>query len=167
MARRNRIIYPSNSVWANGNVLYRVMTFGSTTTFNTEDIFELGQLKIIDVVDDSPTVAVTIETNEFGSLSNLYHLANLEFDEVVNTSASGTNGHLTVLSGIGDSAVNIAYYHGVALTDFGLSGCETGSAVEIWAPIQSECSLGTDNDEIDQTMYLPRVFVNSIEWTYS
>ena len=44
MARRNRIIYPSNSVWANGNVLYRVMTFGSTTTFNTEDIFELGQL---------------------------------------------------------------------------------------------------------------------------
>ncbi len=167
MARRNRIIYPSNSVWANGNVLYRVMTFGSTTTFNTEDIFELGQLKIIDVVDDSPTVAVTIETDEFGSLSNLYHLANLEFDEVVNASAGSTSGHLTVLSGIGDAAVNIAFYHGVALTDFGLSGCETGSAVEIWAPIQSECSLGTDNDEIDQTMYLPRVFVNSIEWTYS
>ncbi len=167
MARRNRIIYPSNSVWANGNVLYRVMTFGSTTTFNTEDIFELGQLKIIDVVDDSPTVAVTIETDEFGSLSNLYHLANLEFDEVVNQSAGSTTGHLTVLSGIGDAAVNIAFYHGVALTDFGLSGCETGSAVEIWAPIQSECSLGTDNDEIDQTMYLPRVFVNSIEWTYS
>ena len=83
MARRNRIIYPSNSVWANGNVLYRVMTFGSTTTFNTEDIFELGQLKVIDVVDDSPTVAVTIETDEFGALSNLYHLANLEFDNVV------------------------------------------------------------------------------------
>ena len=167
MARRNRIIYPSNSVWANGNVLYRVMTFGSTTTFNTEDIFELGQLKVIDVVDDSPTVAVTIETDEFGSLSNLYHLSNLEFDEVVNQSATSSLGHLTVLSGIGDAAVNIAYYHGVALTDFGLSGCETGSAVEIWAPIQSECSLGTDNDEIDQTMYLPRVFVNSIEWTYS
>jgi hypothetical protein len=167
MARRNRIIYPSNSVWANGNVLYRVMTFGSTTTFNTEDIFELGQLKVIDVVDDSPTVAVTIETDEFGSLSNLYHLANLEFDEVVNQDATSSLGHLTVLSGIGDAAVNIAYYHGVALTDFGLSGCETGSAVEIWAPIQSECSLGTDNDEIDQTMYLPRVFVNSIEWTYS
>lgn len=38
MARRTRIIYPSNAVWANGNVLYRVMTFGSTTTFNTEDV---------------------------------------------------------------------------------------------------------------------------------
>ena len=167
MARRNRIIYPSNSVWANGNVLYRVMTFGSTTTFNTEDVFELGQLKVIDVVDDSPTVAVTIETDEFGSLSNLYHLANLEFDDVVVHDATSVSGHLTVVSGIGSAATNIAFYHGVTLTDFGLSGCETGSSVEIWAPIQNECSLGTANDEIDQTMYLPRVFINSLEFTYT
>lgn len=167
MARRNRIIYPSNAVWANGNVLYRVMTFGSTTAFNTEDIFELGQLKLVDVVDDSPTVTVTLETDEFGSLSNLYHLANMEFDDVVNHSATSVSGHLTVVSGLGDAAQNIAFYHGVALTDFGLSNCETGSAVEIYAPIQSECALGTDNDDIDQTMFLPRVFVNSIEWTYS
>ena len=167
MARRNRIIYPSNSVWANGNVLYRVMTFGSTTTFNTEDVFELGQLSIIDVVDDAPTVAVTIETDEFGSLSNLYHLSNIEFDEVTNKGATSVSGHLTVVSGLGDAATNIAFYHGIALTDFGLSGCETGSAVEIWAPIQDECSLGTSNDDIDQTMYLPRVFVNSLEWTYT
>jgi len=167
MARRNRIIYPSNSVWANGNVLYRVMTFGSTTTFNTEDIFELGQLKVIALVDDAPPVAVTIETDEFGSLSNLYHLSNLEFDNVVIHNATSVSGHLTVVSGLGDAATNIAFYHGVTLTDFGLSGCETGSSVEIWAPIQNECSLGTDNDEIDQTMYLPRVFINSLEWTYT
>jgi hypothetical protein len=127
----------------------------------------LGQLSVIDVVDDSPTVAVTIETNEFGSLSNLYHLANIEFDGVVDVGATSVSGHLTVVSGLGASAVNIAYYHGVALSDFGLSGCETGSAVEIWAPIQAECSLGTDNDVIDQTMVLPRVFVNSIEWAYT
>jgi hypothetical protein len=167
MARRNRIIYPSNSVWANGNVLYRVMTFGSTTTFNTEDIFELGQLSVIDVVDDSPTVAVTIETDEFGSLSNLYALSNIEFDDVVNHDATSVSGHLTVVTGIGDAATNNVFYHGIALSDFGLSGCETGSAVEIWAPIQAECALGTDNDDIDQSMYLPRVFINSIEWTYS
>ncbi len=166
MARRNRIIYPSNSVWANGNVLYRVMTFGSTTTFNTEDVFELGQLSVIDVVDDSPTVAVTIETDEFGSLSNLYALANIEQDSVLSESAVSTSGHLTVVSGLGESAPNIAFYHGIALTDFGLSG-ECVSNVDIWAPIQAECSLGTQDNTIDQTMYLPRVFVNSIEWTYS
>lgn len=167
MARRNRIIYPSNSVWANGNVLYRVQTFGSTTTFNTEDVFELGQLNIIDVVDDSPTVAVTIETNEFGSLSNLYALANIEQDNVLVHNATSVSGHLTVVSGLGDAATNIAYYHGVALTDFGLSAVCGNSSVEIWAPIQAECSIGTDSDLLDQTMYLPRVFINSVEWTYS
>ena len=167
MARRNRIIYPSNSVWANGNVLYRVMTFGSTTTFNTEDIFELGQLTVIDVVDDSPTVAVTIETDEFGSLSNLYALANLEQDDVLVHDATSVSGHLTVVSGLGESATNIAFYHGVTLTDFGLSAVCGNSSVEIWAPIQNECDLGTDANNVDQTMYLPRVFINSLEWTYT
>ena len=167
MARRNRIIYPSNAVWANGNVLYRVQTFGSTTTFNTEDVFELGQLAVIDVVDDSPTVAVTIETNEFGSVSNIYALANVEQDNVLAHNASTVSGHLTVVSGTGPTASEIAYYHGITLTDFGLSAACGTSNVEIWAPIQTECSIGTDDDVVDQTMYLPRVFVNSIEWAYS
>ncbi len=168
MARRNRIIYPSNSVWANGQCLYRVMTFGSTTTFNTEDVFELGQLSVIDVVDDSPTVAVTLETDEFGSLSNLYALANMEQDDVLVHDATSVSGHLTVVSGLGDAGLNpLEHYHGVALTDFGLSAVCGNSSVEIWAPIQNECSLGTTNSVIDQTMFLPRVFVNSIEWTYS
>jgi len=165
-ARRNRIIYPSNSVWANGQLLYRVQTFGSTTTFNTEDVFELGQLSVIDVVDDSPTVAVTLETSEFGSISNAYALANIEQDDVLAHSATSVSGHLTVVSGLGDAATEIAYYHGIAITDFGLSG-QCSSAVDIWAPIQNECVLGTANTDVDQTMYLPRVFINSIEWTYS
>jgi hypothetical protein len=164
--RRNRIIYPSNSVWANGQLLYRVMTFGSTTTFNTEDIFELGQLSVIDVVDDSPTVAVTIETDEFGALSNLYAIANIEQDDVLNHNATSVSGHLTVVSGLGDSATEIAYYHGVSLTDFGLSGA-CGSAIDVWAPIQNECVIGTTTATLDQTMFLPRVFINSIEWSYS
>ena len=49
---RNRIIYASQSVWCNGETLYRVQSFGSTTTFNSEDINEFGQLSIIDVVDE-------------------------------------------------------------------------------------------------------------------
>lgn len=168
MARRNRIIYPSNSVWANGQCLYRVTTFGSTTTFNTEDVFELGQLSVIDVVDDSPTVAVTLETSEFGSLSNLYALSNMEQDDVLTHDATSVSGHLTVVSGLGDAGLNpLEFYHGVALTDFGLSAVCGNSSVEIWAPIQSECSLGTTDSSLDQTMFLPRVFINSIEWTYS
>lgn len=52
MAKRNRTIYASQSVFCNGEVLYRVQTLGSTTTFNSTDIFELGHLDLIDVVDD-------------------------------------------------------------------------------------------------------------------
>jgi hypothetical protein len=52
MASRNRIIYGSQSVWANGYPLYRVQTLGSTTTFTSEDIFELGHMDIVDVVDN-------------------------------------------------------------------------------------------------------------------
>lgn len=35
---RNRIIYASQSVWLNGDLLYRVQSLGSTTTFTSEDI---------------------------------------------------------------------------------------------------------------------------------
>ena len=38
MARRNRIIYASQSVIVDGNFLYRVQTLGSTSTFTSEDI---------------------------------------------------------------------------------------------------------------------------------
>jgi hypothetical protein len=35
---RNRIIYASQSVWANGEVLYRVQSLGTTTTITSEDV---------------------------------------------------------------------------------------------------------------------------------
>ena len=47
---RNRIVYASQSVWANGEVLYRVQSLGTTTTFTSTDIFELGHLDIKSMV---------------------------------------------------------------------------------------------------------------------
>ena len=72
---RNRIIYGSQSVWCNGEVLLRVQTLGSTTTFTNEDIFELGHLDIVDVVDDVPAVAVTLNTNDWGDVKTMAILA--------------------------------------------------------------------------------------------
>jgi len=43
---RNRIMYASQSVWCDCEVLYRVQSFGSTTTFTSEDLFQLGSLDI-------------------------------------------------------------------------------------------------------------------------
>ena len=78
---RNRIIYASQSVWCNGEVLYRVQSLGSTTTFTSEDIFELGHLDIVDVVDDVPAVAVTLNTNDFGDVRTLAILAQVASGE--------------------------------------------------------------------------------------
>ena len=72
---RNRIIYASQSVWVNGTVLYRIQSLGTTSSFTSEDVFQLGALDIIDVVDDVPAVTVTLNSNEWGDVVTLATLA--------------------------------------------------------------------------------------------
>ncbi len=162
---RNRIIYASQSVWCNGDLLYRVQSLGSTTTFTSEDIFELGHLDIIDVVDDVPSVAVTLNTNDFGDVTTFATLAQvLPARRAMNATAIVTNCNLEVvddtLAGIG------TYLHGVCVPDFAIA-CGALPGVSIWAPVQEECSLGSLADNIDQTLFLDKVYVNSLEFSYS
>jgi hypothetical protein len=158
MASRNRIIYASQSVWANGDVLYRVQSLGTTTTFTSEDIFELGHLDIIDVVDDVPAVAVTLNTNDFGDVRTLAILAQLPPAKATMTAtASGTNANL--ISGS-------TYLHGVAMADFAVT-CGNLTGITVWAPVQAECDLGTLANNIDQTLFLDEVYVNSLEFSYT
>jgi len=163
---RNRIIYASQSVWCNGEVLYRVQSLGSTTTFTSEDIFELGHLDIVDVVDDVPAVAVTLNTNDFGDVRTLAILAQvaaakLEMDE----DAVDSNANLVVVSG-SNLVETSTFYHGVGLPDFAIT-CGNLPGVSLWAPVQDECSLGTLADNIDQTMWMDEVYINSLEFSYT
>ena len=162
---RNRIIYASQSVWCNGDVLYRVQSLGSTTTFTSEDIFELGHLDIIDVVDDVPAVALTMNTNEFGDLTTLAALAQVlpERRAMTATATSGTANLNVVNSSLVGTGV---YLHGVCIPDFAIA-CGALPGVTLWAPVQSECSLGSLANNIDQTMYLDKVFVNNLEMGYT
>jgi len=162
---RNRIIYASQSVWCNGEVLYRVQSFGSTTTFTSEDIFELGHLDIIDVVDDVPSVAVTLNTNDFGDVRTLATLAQvLPEKRAMDTTASGSNANLEVV----DSAMSPVgtYLHGACLADFAVT-CGNLPGVSLWAPVQEECSIGSLANNIDQTVFLDKVYINSLEFAYS
>ena len=162
---RNRIIYASQSVIVDGDFLYRVQTLGATTTFTSEDIFELGRQDIVDVVDDVPTVAVTLETNDWGAIDTISSLGNV-YKGRFGSTASGTGGthdwqwdsNLVSVSG----STEIAWYHGVALSDFGQD-----ARFDLWAPVQSESALGTAADTIDQTLYLPGCYVTSIECGYT
>ena len=155
---RNRIIYASQSVIVNGDFLYRVQTLGSTTTFNSTDLFELGQQDVIDVVDDVPTVAITLDTNDWGTCRTAASLASVDTTAFDVTATAG-NGTLTAVSG----TTNISYYHGVGLSYYGVSGAE----FDLWAPVQSEAALGTASDTIDQTLFMARCFATGITANYT
>lgn len=193
MAKRNRIIYPSQSVHAEGRILYRVQTLGADSTFNTQDMFELGQLELTEVVDDNPEVAVTLETMDYGSVytmatlakvptANLHH--NIRQSDGVtfigdvggtDTSTGSIGAGVPSASGTGianlriketpDASDVLAYVHGVQLIDFGRE-CGVSKGVDIWAPVQAECSLGTTDDNIEFTLFLQDVFINSVELNY-
>jgi hypothetical protein len=163
---RNRIIYASQSVWCNGEVLYRVQSLGSTTTFTSEDIFELGHLDIIDVVDDVPAVAVTLNTNDFGDVRTLAALAQLAPAKIaMDEDAIDNNANLVVVSGT-QLVETSTFLHGVGLADFAIV-CGNLPGVSIWAPVQDECSLGTLTADIDQTLFLDEVYINSLEFGYT
>lgn len=190
--RRNRIIYASQSVHAEGRILYRVRTFGSSSTFNTTDIFQLGQLNLTDIIDDSPEVAVTLEGYDYGSIytmatlakvptSNLHHnirqsdgttffgtvsgndVSNGELSPLLPSTSGTGRANLVVKDGIGGST--LAYLHGVQLIDFGRE-CGVSKGVSIWSPIQSECSLGSAANDIEFTKLVNDVFINRIDLTY-
>ncbi len=155
---RNRIIYASQSVWVDGEVLYRVQSLGTTTSFTSEDIFELGHLDIVDVVDDVPAVTITLNTNDFGDVKTLASLAQVvSAKKAMNATADVDNANL--LSGS-------TYLHGVAIADFAVT-CGNLTGVTLWAPVQDECSIGTLANNIDQTLFLDEVYINSLEYSYS
>jgi len=163
---RNRIIYASQSVWCNGEVLYRVQSLGSTTTFTSEDIFELGHLDIVDIVDDVPAVAVTLNTNDFGDVRTLAILAQVApAKRAMDATATTDNANLVVVSGT-QLAETSTFLHGVALADFAIT-CGNLTGVTLWAPVQDECSLGTLANNIDQTLFLDKVYINSLEFGYT
>lgn len=156
---RNRIIYASQSVWVDGEVLYRVQSLGTTTSFTSEDVFELGHLDIVDVVDDVPAVTVTLNTNDFGDVKTLATLAQVaKAKRAMDATATVDNANL--VSG------GTTYLHGVSLADFAVV-CGNLSGVTLWAPVQDECSIGTLANNIDQTLFLDAVFVNSLEFSYT
>lgn len=63
-------------------------------------------------------------------------------------------------------AAGTTYLHGVSLADFAIT-CGNLTGVSIWAPVQNECDLGTLADNIDQTLYMDEVYVNSLEFSYT
>jgi hypothetical protein len=88
LIKLKRATYRGVGLFANGKQLNRVTAFGATGTLSKEEVFELGNSKIIEIVEDSPDVSMTIDANEYGSVETLFALANkttgneIKFSEV-------------------------------------------------------------------------------------
>ena len=116
-------------------------------------------MDLIDVVDDVPAVTVTLNTNDFGDVKTLATLAQVSrAKREMNSTATVDNANL--VSG------GSTYLHGVSLADFAVV-CGNLNGVTLWAPVQDECSIGTLANNIDQTLFLDSVFVNSLEFSYT
>lgn len=72
----------------------------------------------------------------------------------------------TADSTIGNLVSGSTYLHGVSMADFAVT-CGNLPGVTMWAPVQSECDLGTLANNIDQTLFLDEVYVNSLEFSYT
>ena len=107
---------------------------------------------------DVPAVAITLNTNDFGDLKTVAVLAQVAPAKIGMT-VSGTVDNANLVSGA-------TYLHGVSMADFAVT-CGNLTGVTMWAPVQSECDLGTLADNIDQTLFLDEVYVNSLEFSYT
>jgi len=75
----DRIRHHGAAVFVDDVDLDRVQAVTANTTFNTEDMMELGTLNILEIQDDVPTVELSIDTNEYGSNKTLASFANKGF----------------------------------------------------------------------------------------
>lgn len=68
----NEIRHPQAALLAEEYVCQRVQSLGYTADLNSEEVYQLTDVNVVEVVDADPTVSLTIDSNEFGSI-NLYN----------------------------------------------------------------------------------------------
>lgn len=123
-----------------GVVARRIQSLSSDTDFTEEQILELGNSGYAEVTDE-PTVNVTIDANDWGSVNTLALLAGK-----YNTAFSADNGGYK--GSVGDNTYIITQ------SDF------ENAAVDITAPVSE------DGLVLHRTKYLGYCFVNSLSFSY-
>lgn len=140
MPKEIRNIYPGEAVFLNGRQVNRAQTLGATSTFNNENIHELGNFNIVEVIEDAPSVAVTLDTNDYATINNL-------------ASVSGRNPDKTRLITLSsfETAVADVVAPVIQGSDYGKTGVNAAA--------------GTLT--ILRTMFIEKAFINNIELSYS
>lgn len=77
MARPKKIRYSAVGVLANGYLLSRVQNVSANSDMGEEEAKELTNTEVVEYTSTSPSVAISIETNEYGSCRNLRAVAGI------------------------------------------------------------------------------------------
>lgn len=102
-----RIRHHGAAVFVDDVDLDRVQAVTANTTFNQEDMMELGTLNILEIHDDVPDIEVSIDTNEYGSNKTLAVFANKGFGlRVFAVPANGQAGSDKIFLEEGSVVVN-------------------------------------------------------------
>lgn len=136
LIKLKRATYRGVGLFANGKQLNRVTAFGATGTLSKEEVFELGNPDIIEIVEDSPEVSMTIDANEYGSLDTIKHLAGL--DEIPSTGIKFSevfeNANVPIWNYVKENAnTNTVYTQlmtGAVLTNYSANFSTDGNSTE-------------------------------------
>lgn len=137
-----RATYRGVGLFANGKQLNRVTAFGATGTLSKEEVFELGNSKIIEIVEDSPDVSMTIDANEYGSVNTLFALANKTIGNEIKFSEVFENAQVPIWNYVketeGSETMFAQLMIGAVLTNYSANFSTDGNSTESF-------SLNADN----------------------
>lgn len=142
MSSNNRIywavqgvaIAPESSVAFSTGIVHGLQSIGITTTFNLEQVFEIGQLEIYENIENVPDIEVTME-KVIDGYPLIYHLATQGY--ATGTLAGRSNKRCNVLMNIyGDTQDSAS---GVPQTEVMMSGMYI-SSVTYTLPVDGNCT---------------------------
>lgn len=142
LIKLKRATYRGVGLFANGTQLNRVTAFGATGTLSKEEVFELGNSNIIEIVEDSPDVSMTIDANEYGSLDTLFALANKTTGNEIKFSEVFENAQVPIWNYVketeGSETMFAQLMIGAVLTNYSANFSTDGNSTESF-------SLNADN----------------------
>jgi hypothetical protein len=95
----NRIKSASVAVFANDTQIDRAQAFGVSARLDQEDLLEIGNLDIVEVIDNVPTVDITVDANQYGSVKTLAKFAKKNYNWGTTTVSLKDANTVTVSSG--------------------------------------------------------------------
>ena len=134
IAPEGSVAFDEDNGTVDTSVVHGLQTMGITTTFNLEQVFEIGQLEIYENIEDVPDVEVTMEKVIDGN-PLIYHLATQ--DATTGTLAGRSNARCNVVMNIYGDTLDSA--SGTPQTEVLMSGMYV-SSLSYTMPVEGNCT---------------------------